>query len=76
MWNLHSSYAHVVTIKRILALLKAGEKVVAGSFNRRASVIGNHPDLHGQFRHRLGDLHVSMIHACAVQHSGHLGVLS
>ena len=67
---------HVVTPKRILAFLKAGEKVVAGSVDCHAAVIGGHLNLYRQFRHCLGALSVFMIHARAAQHPGHLGILS
>jgi hypothetical protein len=67
---------HVGAPKRILAFLETGEKVVARSINRCASVIGGSFNFHRQFRHCLGALSVSMIHARAAQHPGHLGVLS
>lgn len=67
----------MVTPKRILAFLEAGEEVVARSINRRASVAGSGFNFHRQFGHRLGALSVSMIHDIpAAQYPGHLGVLS
>jgi hypothetical protein len=66
----------VDALERILAFLKAGKELVAYSVNCYASVIGERFDFHRGFGHRLGALSVSMIHARAMRHPGHFGVLS
>jgi hypothetical protein len=50
--------------------------MVAHSTDRRVVVAGSHSGFHGQFRHRLGALPVSLNDARAAQHPGRLGVLS
>ena len=41
--------------------------MVAHPAHRRTAAAGRDFDLHRQFRHRLGPLPVSLIHACVTQ---------
>jgi hypothetical protein len=50
--------------------------MVAHPAHRRAFAAGRHSDLHGQFRHRLGALSISLNDARAAQHPRRLGILS